>query len=234
MCGGTDSAFGRAEPILQAMGKNIFHAGSAGAGQAAKVCNNLMLAIQMISVSEGFALADKLDLDRQKLFDIASTATSQCWSMTSYCPGSGPGPDVSGEPRLCGRVHRGNDAQGSDARSRGRGRGCCETRHWARRRRICSTRLRRPDMRTWISRQSSKRSQRSDLEPCEPTGQPSGVLRLRQLLHKRLCQPSLSNLFPHIMQGRSLGASPSARARPICSKSPSIVSAGTALVCCIS
>lgn len=92
MCGGTDTAFARAEPILQVMGKNIFHAGAAGAGQAAKVCNNLMLAIQMISVSEGFALADKLDLDRQKLFDIASTATSQCWSMTSYCPVPGPVP----------------------------------------------------------------------------------------------------------------------------------------------
>lgn len=92
MCGGADSAFGRAEPILKVMGKNVFHAGAAGAGQAAKVCNNLMLAIQMISVSEGFALADKLDLDRQKLFDIASTATSQCWSMTSYCPIPGPVP----------------------------------------------------------------------------------------------------------------------------------------------
>ncbi len=92
MCGGTESAFGRAQPILDAMGKNIFHAGDAGAGQAAKVCNNLMLAIQMISVSEGFALADKLNLDKQKLFDIASTATSQCWSMTSYCPVPGPVP----------------------------------------------------------------------------------------------------------------------------------------------
>ena len=92
MCGGTDSAFGRAEPILQAMGKNIFHAGAAGAGQSAKVCNNLMLAIQMIAVSEGFGLAEKLDLDPQKLFDIASTATSQCWAMTSYCPVPGPVP----------------------------------------------------------------------------------------------------------------------------------------------
>ncbi len=92
MCGGTDTAFALAEPVLQVMGKNIFHAGAAGAGQAAKVCNNLMLAIQMISVSEGFALADRLDLDRQKLFDIASTATSQCWSMTSYCPVPGPVP----------------------------------------------------------------------------------------------------------------------------------------------
>lgn len=92
MCGGTELAFARARPILETMGKNIFHAGDAGAGQAAKVCNNLMLAIQMISVSEGFALAEKLNLDKQKLFDIASTATSQCWSMTSYCPVPGPVP----------------------------------------------------------------------------------------------------------------------------------------------
>jgi len=92
MCGGTDSAFGRAEPILQAMGKNIFHAGAAGAGQSAKVCNNLMLAIQMIAVSEGFGLAEKLGLEAQKLFDISSTATAQCWAMTSYCPVPGPVP----------------------------------------------------------------------------------------------------------------------------------------------
>jgi len=92
MCGGTESAFARAKPILETMGNNIFHAGDAGAGQAAKVCNNLMLAIQMIAVSEGFALGDKLGIDRQKLFDIASTATSQCWAMTSYCPVPGPVP----------------------------------------------------------------------------------------------------------------------------------------------
>ena len=92
MCGGTESAFARAKPVLEAMGKNIFHAGDAGAGQAAKVCNNLMLAIQMIAVSEGFALGDKLGIHRQKLFDIASTATSQCWAMTSYCPIPGPVP----------------------------------------------------------------------------------------------------------------------------------------------
>ena len=92
MCGGTSSAFGRAEPILKEMGKNIFHAGDAGAGQSAKVCNNLMLAIQMIAVSEGFGLAEKLGLDAQKLFDISSTATAQCWAMTSYCPVPGPVP----------------------------------------------------------------------------------------------------------------------------------------------
>ncbi len=92
MCGGVDSAYRRAEPVLAVMGKNIFHAGGPGSGQAAKVCNNLMLAIQMIAVSEGFELAEKLDLDAQKLWDIASTATSQCWAMTSYCPVPGPVP----------------------------------------------------------------------------------------------------------------------------------------------
>ena len=92
MCGGSDQAFARARPVLEAMGKNIFHAGGAGAGQSAKVCNNLMLAVQMIAVSEGFGLAEKLGLDAQRLFDIASTATSQCWSMTSYCPVPGPVP----------------------------------------------------------------------------------------------------------------------------------------------
>ncbi len=92
MCGGTEAAFNRAKLVLDVMGKNIFHAGDAGAGQAAKVCNNLMLAIEMIAVSEGFALADKLDLDRQKLWDIASTATSSCWAMVNYCPVPGPVP----------------------------------------------------------------------------------------------------------------------------------------------
>ncbi len=92
MCGGADNAYKRAEPILAAMGQNLFHAGGPGAGQAAKACNNLMLAIEMIAVSEGFSLAEKLGLDTQKLWDIASTATSQCWAMTSYCPVPGPVP----------------------------------------------------------------------------------------------------------------------------------------------
>ena len=92
MCGGKIEAYDKAESILKSMGKNIFHAGDAGSGQAAKVCNNLMLAIQMIAVSEGFLLAEKLDLDTQKLWDIASTATSKCWSMTDYCPVPGPVP----------------------------------------------------------------------------------------------------------------------------------------------
>jgi 3-hydroxyisobutyrate dehydrogenase len=92
MVGGSDQAFGRAKPFLEAMGKNIIHAGGPGNGQAAKMCNNMMLACQMIAVCEGFLLAEKAGLDAQKLFDISSTATSQCWSMTNYCPVPGPVP----------------------------------------------------------------------------------------------------------------------------------------------
>jgi len=90
MTGASDAAFVRAEPILGLMGKNIIHAGGPGNGQAAKVCNNMMLGISMIGVSEAFNLADKLGLDRQKLFDISSTASGQCWSLTTYCPVPGP------------------------------------------------------------------------------------------------------------------------------------------------
>jgi 3-hydroxyisobutyrate dehydrogenase len=86
MVGGSDDAFARAKPLLEKMGKTIVHAGAAGAGQAAKICNNMMLAVSMIGVSEGFLLADKLGLDRQKLFDIASKSSGQSWAMTSYCP----------------------------------------------------------------------------------------------------------------------------------------------------
>lgn len=92
MVGGTDAAFARAEPFLQAMGKTVVHAGEAGAGQAAKICNNMVLGISMIAVSEAFNLADSLGLDRQKLFDIASTASGQCWALTTYCPVPGPVP----------------------------------------------------------------------------------------------------------------------------------------------
>lgn len=92
MVGGSEAGFARAEPVLKAMGKTIVHAGASGAGQAAKACNNMMLAIAMIGTAEGFLLADKLGLDRQKLFDIASSATSQSWAMTSYCPAPGPVP----------------------------------------------------------------------------------------------------------------------------------------------
>jgi 3-hydroxyisobutyrate dehydrogenase len=92
MCGGSERAFARAEPILQNMGKRIVLAGGAGAGQAAKICNNMLLAISMIATCEAFVLAGKLGLDPQKLFDIASTSSGQCWSLTTYCPVPGPVP----------------------------------------------------------------------------------------------------------------------------------------------
>ena len=92
MCGGPDAAFGRAKPVLEKMGKNIFHAGGPGNGQAAKICNNMLLGISMIGVCEAFVLAEKLGLDHQTLFNISSTASGQCWSLTSYCPVPGPVP----------------------------------------------------------------------------------------------------------------------------------------------
>jgi 3-hydroxyisobutyrate dehydrogenase len=92
MVGGTDEAFAKAKPVLEAMGKTIVLAGGPGAGQAAKICNNMILGISMIAVSEAFALAEKLGLDKQKLFDISSKSSGQCWSMTTYCPVPGPVP----------------------------------------------------------------------------------------------------------------------------------------------
>jgi 3-hydroxyisobutyrate dehydrogenase len=92
MVGGPQPAFERARPVLEKMGKTIVHAGSAGTGQAAKICNNMILGVSMIVVSEAFLLAEKLGLDAQKLFDISSKSSGQCWSMTSYCPVPGPVP----------------------------------------------------------------------------------------------------------------------------------------------
>jgi 3-hydroxyisobutyrate dehydrogenase len=92
MVGGGQDDFARAEPILQSMGKTVVHAGGAGNGQAAKICNNMILGVSMIAVCEAFMLADKLGLDRQTLFDIASKASGQCWSLTTYCPVPGPVP----------------------------------------------------------------------------------------------------------------------------------------------
>jgi len=92
MCGGAEQAFGRAKPILEAMGKRVVLAGGAGAGQAAKICNNMLLAVSMIGTCEAFVLGEKLGLDPQKLFDIASTSSGQCWSLTTYCPVPGPVP----------------------------------------------------------------------------------------------------------------------------------------------
>jgi 3-hydroxyisobutyrate dehydrogenase len=92
MVGGADAAFARAKPILEKMGKTIVHAGGPGNGQAAKICNNMILGVSMIAVSEAFVLAEKLGLDAQKLFDISSKSSGQCWSMTAYCPVPGPVP----------------------------------------------------------------------------------------------------------------------------------------------
>jgi 3-hydroxyisobutyrate dehydrogenase len=92
MVGGSDAGFARAEPVLAPMGKAVIHAGGPGAGQAAKICNNMLLAISMIGTCEAFALAAKLGLDPQRFFDIASKSSGQSWSMTSYCPVPGPVP----------------------------------------------------------------------------------------------------------------------------------------------
>ena len=92
MVGGPDAAVTRARPLLEAMGKTVVHTGAAGTGQAAKICNNLVLGISMTAVAEAFTLADKLGLERQKLFDAASVSSGQCWSLTTYCPVPGPVP----------------------------------------------------------------------------------------------------------------------------------------------
>jgi 3-hydroxyisobutyrate dehydrogenase len=92
MCGGEDKAFAAAKPVLENMGKKIVHCGGAGAGQAAKICNNMILGISMIGVGEAFVLAEKLGLSHQALFDVASTSSGQCWSLTTYCPVPGPVP----------------------------------------------------------------------------------------------------------------------------------------------
>ena len=92
MVGGTEEAFGRARDYLDLMGKAVIHAGGPGAGQAAKICNNMLLGASMIATCETFVLAQKLGLDPQTFFDISSQASGQCWSMTSYCPVPGVGP----------------------------------------------------------------------------------------------------------------------------------------------
>jgi 3-hydroxyisobutyrate dehydrogenase len=86
MCGGEAKAFAAAKPVLEKMGKKIVHCGGAGTGQAAKICNNMILGVSMIAVSEAFALAEKLGLSHQALFDVASTSSGQCWALTNYSP----------------------------------------------------------------------------------------------------------------------------------------------------
>jgi 3-hydroxyisobutyrate dehydrogenase len=94
MVGGTDDAFAAAKPILSAMGKAVIHAGGAGNGQAAKICNNMLLGATMVATCEAFAMAQKIGLDPQTFFDISSISSGQSWSMTSYCPLPGVGPQT--------------------------------------------------------------------------------------------------------------------------------------------
>ncbi|MEO1363854.1 MAG: 3-hydroxyisobutyrate dehydrogenase, partial [Pseudomonadota bacterium] len=92
MAGGSADAFAKAEPLFDIMGQKAVHCGDAGAGQAAKICNNMILGVTMIATCEAFALADKLGLDRQKMFDVVSTSSGYSWSMNAYCPAPGVGP----------------------------------------------------------------------------------------------------------------------------------------------
>jgi len=92
MAGGSDAAFAKAEPLFDIMGQKAVHCGDAGAGQSAKICNNMILGVTMIATCEAFALADKLGLDRQKMFDVVSTSSGYSWTMNAYCPAPGVGP----------------------------------------------------------------------------------------------------------------------------------------------
>jgi 3-hydroxyisobutyrate dehydrogenase len=92
MAGGSEEAFAKARPLFDIMGQKAVHCGDAGAGQAAKICNNMILGATMIATCEAFALADKLGLDRQKMFDVVSTSSGYSWSMNAYCPAPGVGP----------------------------------------------------------------------------------------------------------------------------------------------
>ncbi len=92
MVGGAAEAFARGKPVLERMGKRVVHCGDTGNGQAAKICNNMILGASMIAVSEAFVLGEKLGLSHQALFDVAAASSGQCWSLTSYCPVPGPVP----------------------------------------------------------------------------------------------------------------------------------------------
>ena len=93
MVGGSEDSFAIGNPLFKIMGKRVIHCGADGAGQAAKICNNMILGVTMIATCEAFALADDLALDRQKLFDVVSTSSGNSWSMSTYCPASGVGPE---------------------------------------------------------------------------------------------------------------------------------------------
>jgi 3-hydroxyisobutyrate dehydrogenase len=117
MVGGEEAVFARAQPILAAIGRTIVHAGPAGNGQAAKICNNMILGVSMLAVCEAFSLAERLGLGAQTLFDISAKSSGQCWALTSYCPVPGP---VPASP-----ANRGDDAEGSSASTTGGRCECC-------------------------------------------------------------------------------------------------------------
>lgn len=102
MVGGTEMAFTRARPVLAAMGSAVLHAGGQGAGQTAKICNNMLLGASMIATAEAFVLARRLGLDPQRFYDIASVSSGQCWSMTRYCPVKGVGPESPADRDFAG------------------------------------------------------------------------------------------------------------------------------------
>ncbi len=130
MAGGAAPAFAAAKPILEAMGKKIVHCGDAGAGQAAKICNNMILGISMIAVGEAFALAEKLGLSHQALFDVSSTSSGQCWALTSYCPVPGPVPASPANNGYKPGVCVGLDGEGSHAGAGCGQRGRCGDAAW--------------------------------------------------------------------------------------------------------
>jgi len=92
MAGGTEAGFAKVNPLFDVMGQKAVHCGASGAGQSAKICNNMILGVTMIATCEAFALADKLGLDRQKMFDVVSTSSGYSWTMNAYCPAPGVGP----------------------------------------------------------------------------------------------------------------------------------------------
>ena len=111
MAGGPEAGFALAEPLFEIMGAKAVHCGDSGAGQAAKICNNMILGATMIVTCEAFALADGLGLDRQKMFDVVSTSSGYSWSMNNYCPAPGIGPTARLTMTTL-RVFRRSDAEG--------------------------------------------------------------------------------------------------------------------------
>ena len=141
MVGGDDTALELARPVLEPMAGKIIHCGASGAGQAAKVCNNMVLAVQQIAIGEAFVLAEKLGLSAQSLFDVITGATGNCWAVHTNCPVPGPGADLAGQPRLhaglCDRADEQRPRAGDGCRRLNRFRGAVGQ---SRRRHLCEIR----------------------------------------------------------------------------------------------